>query len=102
MMWIMENGEGGFCSDRLVELINYCVAGDGTGEESELCFRDARIGPLMGRFGGVSPVLQGLSMQCSGQCQGKMLKRILDQLHGRSRCHEKVYSAYMALYKWSK
>lgn len=36
-MWIMEIGEGGFCSDRLVELINYCVAGDGIGEESELC-----------------------------------------------------------------
>lgn len=35
MMWIIEIGEGGFCSDRLVELINYCVAGDGTGGEEK-------------------------------------------------------------------
>lgn len=32
MMGIMETGEGGFSGDRLVELINYCVAGDGTRE----------------------------------------------------------------------
>lgn len=39
MMWIMEIGEGGCCSDRLVELINYCVAGDRIGEKSELSSR---------------------------------------------------------------
>ena len=52
MMWIMEIGEGGLCSDRLLELINYCVAGDGAGEESELCSRDARIVSLMGAIWG--------------------------------------------------
>lgn len=51
MMWIMEIGEGGFCSDRLVELINYCVAGDGI-RESELCSRDERIATLMGAIWG--------------------------------------------------
>lgn len=52
MMWIMEIGEGGFCSDRLAELINYCVAGDGTRESRELCSRDARVTPLMGAIWG--------------------------------------------------
>lgn len=52
MMWIMENGEGGFCSDRLVELINYCVAGDGTRERGALGSRAARIVPLMGEIWG--------------------------------------------------
>lgn len=61
----MEIGEGGLCSDRLVELINYCVAGEGTWEESKLCSRAARIAPLRGRSGGISPLLQGLSRQCS-------------------------------------
>lgn len=46
MMWIMEIGEGGLCSDRLPELINYCVAGDGTGESRGLCKWDARVAPL--------------------------------------------------------
>lgn len=48
MMWIMETGEGGFCTDRLVELINYCVAGDGIRGESKLCSRDERMATLMG------------------------------------------------------
>ena len=52
MMWIMEIGEGGFGSDRLVELINYCVAGDGGGERRDLCSRDARIAPLTGAIWG--------------------------------------------------
>lgn len=43
MMWIIEIGEDGFHSDRLVELINYCVAGDGAREKREICFRDARV-----------------------------------------------------------
>lgn len=99
MMWIMEIGEGGFCSDRLVELINYCVAGDCTTEKRELCSWDTRIG----RSGGISPLLQGLSMQCSRHCQGKsMLKRISDQLHRRSRCQEKVYSTYMGFIQMVK
>ena len=51
-MWIMGIGEGGFCSDRLVELINYCVAGDGTRERRALCSRAARIAPLMGEIWG--------------------------------------------------
>ena len=52
MMWIMEIGERGFCSDRLVELINYCVAGDGTRERRELGSRAARIGTLKGAIRG--------------------------------------------------
>lgn len=48
MMWIIEIGEGGFHDDRLLELINYCVAGDGARERRELCIRDARIAALMG------------------------------------------------------
>lgn len=71
----METGEGGFCSDRLVELINYCVAVDGTRERRVLCSRAARIAPLMGRSGGISPLLQGLSLQCSRDCQGKSTLR---------------------------
>lgn len=51
MMWLMEIGEEGFCSDRVAELINYCVAGDGIGE-SELCSGDERIATLMGAIWG--------------------------------------------------
>lgn len=28
-MWMMEIGEGGLCTDRPAQLINYCVAGEG-------------------------------------------------------------------------
>lgn len=48
MLRIIEIVEGGFHSDRVVELINYCVARDGAGEKRELSIRDARIGALMG------------------------------------------------------
>ncbi len=72
-MWIMETGEGGFCSDRLVELINYCVAGDGTREESELCSREARRAPLMGADLGAL-ALSSKDYPCSvrGTAKGKV------------------------------
>lgn len=51
MMWITEIGQGGLYSDRLFELINYCVVGDGS-REKKLCIRDVRIVPLMGAIMG--------------------------------------------------
>lgn len=47
-MWMMEIGEGGLCTDRPAQLINYCVAG----EESDLCRRDERIATLTGAIWG--------------------------------------------------
>ena len=65
-------GGGDKSSDRLVgELINYCVARDGTGEARALEWGCQDRGLSWGRSAGINSLLQGLSTQCSGLCQGK-------------------------------
>lgn len=44
MLGTIEAGDGGFLCDRMVELINYCVATDGARDKTEIGIWDAGEG----------------------------------------------------------